>query len=70
MVLKSRPVLLGEGALGGWDEALLPLKLFHVSCPSEAAALPSAPHVSPADFQPDTEGGENGAAKRGDIPGH
>lgn len=44
-VLKSRTLLLGEGALEGGDDALLRLKLFHVSCPSDAA-LSSALHVS------------------------
>lgn len=33
-MLKSRTLLLGEGALEGWDDALLHLKFFHVSCPS------------------------------------
>lgn len=44
MVLKSS-TLLGEGALEGWDDALLCLKFFHVSYPSDAA-LSSALRVS------------------------
>lgn len=45
MVLKSRTLLLGEGALEGWDDVLLRLKFFHVSCPSDAA-LSSALRVN------------------------
>lgn len=45
MVLKSRTLLLGEGALEGWDDALLRLKFFHVSYPSDAA-LSSALRVN------------------------
>lgn len=45
MVLKSRTLLLGEGALEGRDDALLRLKFFHESYPSDAV-LSSALHVS------------------------
>lgn len=45
MVLKSRTLLLGESALEGWDDALLRLKFFHVSYPSDAA-LSSALRVN------------------------